>query len=237
MLRRREEILPGGAGAGLNELVRPLIKNGVKRSLKAGDIILHQGEKPESACLLVDGIAKAYNISSSGEEQLINFHFPHEIFPTPWLFKKTSKALYFYQALTDCEVYLYDKEDILKQIHSSKEILSKFLDYYINNYIGCVIRLTAVGQPKAKDKIIYTLYYLMQRYGISHSKNKVRLRIQLTHQNIASMVGLTRETAAVEMKRLERQGVLTYKKHTYIIDRPTLLSSMSEDSFSDLSLY
>lgn len=236
MLKRREDSLPGGAAVGLSDLVRPLVKNGMKRQVKAGDIILHQGEDPGSACLLVDGIAKVYNISASGEEQLINFHLPYEIFPTPWLFKKTSRVLYFYQAQTDCEVYLYDQDDILAHIHSNQQILSTFLDYYVNNYIGCVIRLTALGQQKAKDKIIYTLYYLMQKYGKNHSKQKIQLRIQLTHQEIASLVGLTRETAAVEMKKLERSDVLTYNKHTYIINKPKLLEAMGEDAFRDLKL-
>lgn len=218
------------------ELLKPLLKNAVKRVVKAGDIIFYQGEAPRSACILKSGVVKVYNIISTGEEQLVNFQLPNEVFPTPWVFSKTTSVLYFYEALTDCELYLFPREDFLDYIKSDQKILITFLDYYVNNYIGAVMRITALEQPKAREKITYTMYYLVQRYGVHITPDKVQIRLQLTHQHIANLVGLTRETTAVEMKKLKEAGVVNYVKQKYVVSLRKLLDIMGEDNFKDLNL-
>lgn len=219
-----------------SKLLAPLLKNAVRRRVKAGQVVFYQGESPESAAILKNGIVKVYNITSLGEEQLINFQLPSEVFPTPWVFGKTPIVMYFYEALTDCEIYLFDRKEFLKYVYSDKKTLSVFLDYYINNYIASVMRITALEQPKAREKITYTMYHLVQRYGKETAKNKVQIRIQLTHQHIASLVGLTRETTAVELNKLKRAHVVSYVKQRYIVNVPRLLEAMGEDYFKDLNL-
>lgn len=235
--KQQDKFTPAnGTAINPGELLQPLLKDAVKRQIKAGDIIFYQGEAPRSACILKSGVVKVYNITSSGEEQLVNFQLPNEVFPTPWLFGKTSSVLYFYEALTDCELFLFPREDLLAYIHSDKSVLSTFLDYYVNNYIGAVMRITALEQPKAREKITYTMYYLVQRYGEHLTEDKVQIRLQLTHQHIANLVGLTRETTAVEMKKLKEAGVVTYVKQKYIVSVKQLLEIMGEDNFKDLNL-
>jgi CRP/FNR family transcriptional regulator, cyclic AMP receptor protein len=225
-----------GTAINPGELLQPLLKDSVKRQVKAGDIIFYQGEAPRSACILKSGIVKVYNITSSGEEQLVNFQLPNEVFPTPWVFGKTPSVLYFYEALTDCELYLFPREEFLAYIKSDNKVLGIFLDYYVNNYIGAVMRITALEQPKAREKITYTMYYLVQRYGEHLTDDKVQIRIQLTHQHIANLVGLTRETTAVEMKKLKEAGVVHYVKQKYVVRVRKLLEMMGEDNFKDLNL-
>lgn len=235
---RGQDIFARASGTAIDpvELLAPLLKNTVKRRVKAGEMIFYQGESPESAAILKSGIVKVYNITSAGEEQLINFQLPSEVFPTPWVFGKTPIALFFYEALTDCELYLFSRKEFLNYIYSKKKVLRVFLDYYVNNYIAAVMRITALEQAKAQEKITYTIYYLVQRYGKQLTPNKVQIRIQLTHQHIASLVGLTRETTSVEMNKLKKAEVLTYVKQKYIVNVKKLLDFMGEDYFKDLNL-
>lgn len=218
------------------ELLKPLLQTAVKRKIKTGDIIFYQGEAPRSACILKSGVVKVYNITSSGEEQLVNFQLPNEVFPTPWVFSKTTSVLYFYEALTDCEMYLFPRDEFTKYIKSNKKVMEVFLDYYVSNYIGAVMRITALEQPKAREKLTYTMYYLAQRYGEPNGTDKVQIRLQLTHQHLANLVGLTRETTAVEMKKLKNAGIVNYVRQKYVVNMPKLLETMGEDNFKDLNL-
>ncbi len=226
--------LANGTSIDPVKLLSPILNNTVKRRIKAGTLIFHQGESPESAAILKSGIVKVYNLTSSGEEQLINFQLPSEVFPTPWVFGKTPVVLYFYQALTDCEIYMFDREEFLNFIYANNLILRVFLDYYVNNYIASVMRITALEQPRAKEKIMYTIYYLIQRYGKRLRKNQIQIRIKLTHQDIANLVGLTRETTAVEMSKLKKLGVISYVRQKYVVDESKLFEIIGDDHFKAL---
>jgi CRP/FNR family cyclic AMP-dependent transcriptional regulator len=220
----------------ITQLLKPLLENSLTRKIKTGDIVFYQGEAPRSACILKSGIIKVYNITAAGEEQLVNFQLPGEVFPTPWVFSKTASVLYFYEALSDTEMYLLPRDELLAYIRSKNDLLNVFLDQYVNNYISSVMRITALEQPKAREKIMYTMYFLVQRYGQELDDARVQLKIKLTHQHIANLVGLTRETTAVEMKKLKTAGVIDYVRQKYVINTTKLLEMMGEDHFKDLDL-
>jgi CRP/FNR family transcriptional regulator, cyclic AMP receptor protein len=206
---------------------------GVKRVSK-GTILYYQGEVPREGCFILKGCIKAYNLSTEGEEQLVGFHLKDEFVPNPWLFGYTAGTTYFYEAFTDCEVINVSRVAFQETLQENESALRAALDYYIKNYIGSLMRITALGQSKAAAKIMYTFYYLAQRYGVRLSNKKTRLNIKLTHQQFAHLVGLTRETTATEMKRLHAKGIISYKAQTYIIDVPKLLLQMGEEGFEQV---
>jgi CRP-like cAMP-binding protein len=111
------------------------------------------------------------------------------------------------------------------------------LDYFTTSYSASLIRINGLEQSKARNKLIYTLYFLCQRYGKSTEDSlRVEIPIELTHQNIASLVGLTRETTAMEMSKLKKEGVISYKKQRYTTNIDQLLSIMGEDSFKGIAI-
>ncbi|MCW1908439.1 MAG: Crp/Fnr family transcriptional regulator [Candidatus Saccharibacteria bacterium] len=212
-----------------------LIDSAVKRRFSAGSTMLYQGEVPRSAIILISGVVRVYSISEAGDEQVVIFHANGEFFPTSWIFEKTVGALFFYEAFTDCEVALVPRAELLSFIYSDPETTRFVLNYFASNYTASLIRVNALEQPKARDKLVYTLYYLCQRYSKNNDgRNFVTIPMSLTHQTLASLVGLTRETTAVEMSRLKKQKVISYKQQRYQINLEKLLEIIGEDSFKDI---
>jgi CRP/FNR family transcriptional regulator len=183
----------------------------------------------------VSGVVRVYSISEAGDEQVVIFHDDGEFFPTSWIFDKTVGAIFFYEAFTDCEVALVPKTELINFIYANPETTKFVLNYFAANYTASLIRVNALEQPKARDKLVYTLYYLCQRYSKNNDgRNIVTIPMNLTHQTIASLVGLTRETTAVEMSRLKKQKVITYSQQRYQINLEKLLEIINEDSFKDI---
>lgn len=215
--------------------LQPLLDKNVLRTYNAGSTILYQGEVPRSACIIKKGVVKAFNISAGGEEQIVAFYIDGEIFPAPWIFNKAPSTIYFYEAVTDCELYFVPREEFKKFMAERSHVLQALLDYYVTIATSMFIRISALEQPKAREKIMYTLYFLCQRYGDS-DKAKSKIRLQLTHQQLANLVGLTRETTATELNKLKRQKVLEYANQTYSVNQTKLLELLGEDSFKDIKL-
>lgn len=219
----------------LLDTLHPLLEKGQTRTYNAGSTILYQGEVPRSVFVLKSGVAKSFNISHQGEEQIVNFHVPGNILAPSWVFEKTSGAVFFYEAVSECEVVLVRRSELHSFIGKNQQAMNKMLDMYVTDYTASLIRVSALEQAKAVDKVLYTLYYLCRLYGDA-KKEWTDIEIKLTHQDIASLVGLTRETVAVEINKLRKKKLIQYSNQHYSVHVDGLLEMMGEDSFKSVTL-
>src|SRR4051812_1524302 len=86
------------------------------RTFKKGQTLLFQGEVPRYAYVIKSGTVKTYNISPLGEELIISLGNNYDIVPQAWLLDDISVAFYFYEAFTDCEVYLVPRAELTKKV-------------------------------------------------------------------------------------------------------------------------
>lgn len=199
------------------------------RKFKKGQTVLFQGEVPRYAYVVKSGTIKTYNISPLGEEQLISLSAEYDILPEAWFLGETSVAYYFYEAFTDCAVYAIPREELIKKVHDSPEFMGHLLQRFMRLYVGSNVHINALEQPRSRDKLVHLLHYLMLRFGENSGKDKVKLSLRLTHQTLANMLGVTRETIATELSRLRREKVVAYKQQTYVINKPMLLQLRNDD--------
>lgn len=104
----------------------------------------------------------------------------------------------------------------------------------MHTHTGLLMRITALEQGRATEKILFTLYYLLFHYGHEAKPGYLTINLKLTQPAIASLVGLTRETTAKCLSQLRRKGVVSYKGHTYTINKEKFNTYLGEESFSDL---
>lgn len=212
-----------------------LAKTAIARKYSAGSTILYQGEVPRSVHVLTRGAVRVFSISELGEEQIVTYHIGPDMFPVSWVFDKSPSTVFFYEALTDCEVAMIDRTEFVDYFTQTPDTASALIDSLATSYAAFLLRINALEQPKARQKLLYTLYYLCQRYG-EKSGDKTIISLALTHQQLASLVGLTRETTATQMNQLKREKLLTYAHQTYTIDTNKLLDMIGEDSFRGISI-
>ncbi|HSW99775.1 MAG TPA: Crp/Fnr family transcriptional regulator [Patescibacteria group bacterium] len=206
------------------------------RSFKKHTILLYQGEAPRAVHVVLDGVVKAYSINAAGEEQIVTFETKDDLFPAPWVFHKASTTLYYYEALTDVEVLTVPRDQFHTLIDESNDLRANLLDYFATSNAGLLMRITSLEQSRAREKIMFTLYYLLFRYGRETTPGIYVVEIKLTHSVIASLIGLTRETTTNELSKLKVQKVLRYSTHQYAIDKAKLERLLGEDSFESLEI-
>jgi hypothetical protein len=63
------------------------------------------------------------------------------------------------------------------------------------------------------------------------------LTLDLTHQDFANLTGLTRETAATELIKLKKLGVISYGKSTpYTVDLNKLMRTLNDQFISEIKM-
>ena len=207
-----------------------------KRSVPKGSVVLYQGEVPREALIIKKGLIKAYSITQQGEERVATFHMDGELLPTDWIFNRSVSTMHYYETLVDTELYATTKQQLTDYINYDERVRQELMDYYIGSYTAALMRITALEQTKAADKILHTLYYLARRYGKEVVPGLVVIKMRITHQLIASLVGLTRETTAVELSKLKKKGIVTYKGAKYLVEIDKLSRHLGEENFKDLVL-
>ncbi len=206
------------------------------RKFKKGEIIIFQGEAPRYAYAVKSGTVKAYNLSVNGDEKPVAFYTADNIFPATWIYGKVPSAIYYYEAFTpEVEVYIIDKQTLVKFIKKSPELLYQELDRLLSDQLGGSMRLNALQHSRASDKLIYTLHYLALTHGNAQEKNTIEITLDLTHQDFANLTGLTRETAATELNKLKKQGIISYGKNMpYKLNITKLLQQVNDQFISDI---
>lgn len=232
-------LAPGVYTDSMGSSNKPLLRELEGRLIKRytpGDILLYQGEVPPSALVVKSGIVRAYNISGEGDEKPVSFYGTSDILSTPWVFGKASSSLLFYEAHTDCSVIALRRDELLDIIQANHDITLSVMDRYISLLTASTLQLDALECSRASDKVLHMLFYLCQTHGISDSVGLITIDVPLTQQDLANLLGLTRETTGIELLKLKRGGLITLSKKRYIVNHDMLLRLIGEKEFESLRL-
>jgi CRP/FNR family transcriptional regulator len=190
--------------------IASFIRNQPTKTFAKNEVLLQQGEKPQAIYAVRSGLIKISDISIDGYEQMLWLAKKYDVIPLEWLFDASQMSPFFYTAHTKVEVYVVSKNDFLEHIHDDAAVLSQ-----INKMISIKQRqllehISSTLKPKARDKITHMLYHIGLRFYENDTTTDTT--IQLTHQNIANLVGITRETASLELLNLKKEGFIDYGK-------------------------
>lgn len=196
--------------------------------------MLYQGEAPAGAFLVKEGLVRALNMGANGEEKTIALFGPGNYFPVGFIFDKCPVALFFYEAAFDSVIEVIDKDEFKKQLDKSSA--TAMLADLATQYVSAVLQVNALGQTKARDRILRIMQFLCVRFGQSTEAGYMKISVPLTQLDIARLAGLTRETTAVELNKLKSKKIIKVRHKQYLVDLRKLLASMNDDDLSSVVL-
>ena len=220
----------------MDNLLPYLKDSATVRRIKKGGNVLFQGEIPRSVMIVRDGVVRAYTITSSGEERIVALFSKGDIVPLAWALGEAPNALFYYDALSEVRVLTVPKQVFLDTVMNDNELLRTLVRFVTAEYTALLFRITGLGQSRAIEKIGYTLYYLLFRYGTPKTGGKYAIDIKMSQTVIAALVGLTRESTTKNLKLLKDKGIISYTNSTYTVNKTRLENFLGEDAFRDLTL-
>jgi CRP/FNR family cyclic AMP-dependent transcriptional regulator len=201
-----------------DEVLRNFCEKYPLRHFKKDRPLFYQGEVPQTAFYIKSGVIKVYNITTGGEEKIVSYESDGSLVPSGWLFSKSPAALFYYDAFTDSQMYSIPKRDMISFINTNQDATTSLLDHYASMYTAAIMHLHALEQSRARDKLLHIFQYLALRFGKAVDKNTFRVELRLTHQDIANLIGITRETVTAEISKLSKSGVIKSENLHYIVD-------------------
>lgn len=168
------------------------------------------------------GFAKVYALSPEGEEQFVWIAGRLDVVPSEMLFSPRASTQFFYSALTDMGAYEIDKKAFLEFANTNLVIMKEIARSMSQHYDDLLLRIRATEQSSAREKLIHTLYSMATRFSAEPTVAFHELGLVLTHHDIGKLTGVTRETTALELKKLKDKGYIDYTRSTFIVDTTKL---------------
>lgn len=209
---------------------------GVTRQFSKKRTILFQGEVPQSVMVVQSGLVKVYGITTSGDQRTVTLLSSGDIFPVECAFNKSRVSLYYYEALTDCTVLGLPRPVFLEALESDDGVKRQIFESYMAHYTSAMMHIYALEHSHAQEKVVYILQYLVARFGEKQPNGFTKIALRLSHQDIAEMVGLTRETTAVELHRLKDKKFINYQRFAYYVNVSLLIQATGSDEFENVAM-
>jgi CRP-like cAMP-binding protein len=197
------------------ELVELFRKHGVKQTFRKGDFVIRPGEHPPGVFYVYQGLVKAYDITKYDEENLLIIRKEGELFPLIWAITGQERQV-IYQALAPTTTWQISRDTFLKFIEKQPDALAPLLDMTLEMYRLHSERILNLEYRTVRERIISFLLTMSQRFG-KQTEDGLLIEVPLRHQDIASSVNATRETASRELSALERKGLLLNKQQSFIL--------------------
>ena len=193
------------------------------RTFQEGEVLISEGEALATLLILDTGFVKVMSIDDSGVEHLLWIATHNDIIPSEHLFSEHSEVQFFYTALTNGNAYNIHKPTFLNYVSSHAESMASIAERMSKLSDILLQRINATSQQTVRGKLITTLYYLSERFGKAASPLDLHaIGLPLTHLDIAEMIGATRETTSIELKRLRHDGYIDYSRSSFIVKHDKL---------------
>jgi CRP/FNR family cyclic AMP-dependent transcriptional regulator len=169
-------------------------------------------------------LVKAYNISKYGEENLLIIRKEHEIFPLIWALTSSERDI-IYQTMGASVLWRIDQQTYLDFLHSHLSALTPILDMVTEMYRIHSERILNLEYRSVRERLVSFLLTMAGRFG-KETEGGLVIEVPLRHQDIASSINASRETASREIAVLERKKLIENKRFYIVLKDVPALQAM-----------
>ncbi len=193
------------------------------RSYKKGEILIRADDDPQGIFCLTKGYVRQYTISKLSFELTLHILQPISYFPMVWAINGTPNV-YNFEALTPVEVGRAPREQVVAFIKDKPTIIFTLMSELLEDYAETLTRVEHLVFSDAYRRVISVLIYIAKHFGETKG-DRVIVHHRFTQQDIATLVGVARETASNEMVRLVKRGLIKHIDHSMLFESMALLEA------------
>ena len=199
---------------------------GKKRVFAKNDFVFKAGQNDQNVYVLNRGRVKLFGSSPEGRDVLLWFSLVGEIFGLAECLQEKSRQIYA-RAAEPCEVLCIAHAPFKAWLAAQPDVALSLMKIL-------TIRMRELGQrflSLANGNIQMEIAQLLVRLGATYGRSAgqyVHLGIPLTEQDIADMIGSSRQGVSTCLAIMKREGIIDIVKHFLIIKKQDALHKMAK---------
>jgi CRP/FNR family transcriptional regulator len=184
---------------------------------KRKQLIYQPGDPADAVYWIKSGRVKISKLTEDGREIIVGMYQSGDVFGE-MAFVEDRPREYFAEALDDL-TFLYVKRSQLFSIAKRKPgVIYRFARLIAERRREVETTMESLLYKGVRERLAGQLLKLSKEYGIDDTRGKL-LRIKITHKDLASLIGSSRETVSLTLGDLKRVGLIDVNNDRKIIIR------------------
>jgi CRP/FNR family transcriptional regulator, cyclic AMP receptor protein len=214
-------------GCLTDQQVRRLEARAKARDFRRGSLIYAPSDIGDCVLLLVSGRVKIFFNTQDGKQALLALIDPGEIFGELALLEAERRDEYA-EAMEASTVVLIPAEEIQRLMAEHPDLslrLTKLMGFGRRRFER---RLKSLLFRSNRERVVHLLFDLAEKYGQYTTDGGIAVNIGLSHQELANIIGSTRETVTLVLGELQDEGAISIGRKQIVILQVSRLAEMIE---------
>ena len=184
------------------EQIDEIASNAQVINVEAGNILFTPDDLVEVIYILHKGRIKIYKLNEAGRQLTLSYLVPGNIVGEVDIFSMRPRGV-FAEVIEDALLCVIDKNYIREIMLKYPDLTERILQIICTKVKDLEDDIYSQALCNTRDKLIKKL---LQLANIMDKDDKEEIRLKLTHQELAEMIGSTRETVSLTLKTLNNSG-------------------------------
>lgn len=197
----------------------------VSKMIKKGEVIFDEGEFINGIFCVKEGICKMTKLSPNGKNQIVKLTKRGELLGQRSLISDEPANLSAI-ALEDMEICFIPKGEIINFFNNNKQFSMNVMKTVCTDLKDADDLMVRMAQKSVKERLAHTLLYLEDTFGTNEDSS---LKIQLSRDDIASMIGTATESCIRLLSEFNKLGLILLKGKSITILKKDKLKHLAAD--------
>ena len=199
--------------------------------IQKGQFIFREGDPADWFHIVKHGNVKCVKSSPEGREVTLKVLMPGDLFCCEASAFAGERHPGCAQSMGEGTIIKIHRKTMLDVIQRNPEAAVNIINYLSLRLRESQDNAKGFALDRAEQRLAAILVNLIQRSGIQEA-NGIRLGVRLTHQDLADMAGLTKETTSRILSRFKKERVISGSGKQLIIQDLPRLQHMAPHAFS-----
>jgi CRP/FNR family cyclic AMP-dependent transcriptional regulator len=180
-------------------------------------------DRAESVFVLAHGLAKVSHLTDDGKESVLSYVEPGEMFGELAIFSVDQRDE-FVESVERSTVVMFPVTELQRLMSEVSDVAIGITKLVGMRRQRVERRLKNLLFLSNRDRLIHLLLDLAEQFGTPED-DCIRLRLKLSHQELANLIGSTRETVTITLGQLKSEGMVTGGRCRIVVARPAELAA------------
>ncbi len=194
------------------EDLRALLEIIRTREYPRGAVLVSQGDPGDEFVILLEGSVKVELLTPEGKELTLTMLNAFQFFGELALFDDMPRSATV-SALEETRVMVLGKHDFHRMLETHPRMFFPILRQLTRRLRTLTEDVASLAYLDAYSRVARKLLLLADQLGVRTSSDEVLIPHPLTHQELANLVGATRETVTKILNEMKDKGLLSIDQH------------------------
>ena len=190
-----------------------------EQDFRPKEIVFSEGDLGDAIYLLKTGHVRLYRLTEDGKELTLAILGPGDVFGELALFDEARRQT-FAEALEPSHICAASVEDFTRLMSHKPQLTMMVAGEIARRQGEMETRIAGLAYGSSRVKLISTLRHLAREHGERRADGKVCIVVRLSHQELAQLMGVTRETCTIELGKLQKSGAVCFDDERYMVVNP-----------------